>query len=199
MNNSRQVVRLVTAVLLGLLPAVSLAWKSVEAGKPYVHKPSGYSVMFPDDWKYSRLWFSDESGATRDGPNLQSIYVDFRPAKNAFRALKKGSTESMLPQEAAQLLVADMTKERSWDNVQVLGNEPTEVAGRPGFRLQLEYKNPIERGAVRYREIICAVVLANGIYLIGYRAPVLFYFNRDVGQFEATLASFKIEPPPPRK
>jgi hypothetical protein len=182
-------------LLLGLLPAVALAWKMVEAGKPYVHKGSGYSVMFPDDWKFSRLWFSDESGATRDGPNLQAIYVDFRPQKTAFRAIKKSSTESMLPQEAAQLLIADMTKERSWDNVQVLGNEPAEIAGKPGFRLQIEYKNPIERGAIRYREIICAVVLGNGIYLIGYRAPVLFYFDRDVGQFEATLASFKIEPP----
>ena len=178
------------ALLLAANPA--LAWKISEAGKPFTHKGSGYSVQFPPHWKYDKLWFSDESGATRDGPGLQSIFVDFRAHKTAFRAIKKGSSESALTQDLAADLIADMTKERDLENVQILADEPTTLAGRPAFRLQIEYKSPVVRGAVRYREIIVGTVNAKGLYLIGYRAPVLHYFARDTRAFEASLASFSI-------
>jgi len=66
----------------------------------------GYAVQFPAGWKYDRLYFSDETGATRDGPALQSIYVDFRAHKNAFKSLKKDSSPDMLPQELAEKVQA---------------------------------------------------------------------------------------------
>jgi hypothetical protein len=185
--------------VLALSPSLGLAWKVVQAGVPFQHKASGYSVQFPDDWKWSKLWFSDESGATRDGPNLQAIFVDFRAHKNAFRATKKSSNEAMLPQEIAQLLIADMTKERGLDNVQILSNEPETVAGRPGFRLKITYKNPVMRGAVRFQEIICGALNAKGIYLVGYRAPVLYYFDKDESRFDVALQTFAIADQPKKK
>ncbi len=92
-----------------LLPSTALAWNVAEANKPFTHQSSGYSVQFPPGWKYNKLWFSDESGATRDGPALQAVFVDFRAHKSAFKAIKKQSTATMLPQETAEHLVADMT------------------------------------------------------------------------------------------
>ena len=175
-----------------LTPATALAWKLAEANKPFTHQGSGYSVQFPPGWKYSKLWFSDESGATREGPSLQAIFVDFRAHKSAFKALKKQSTADMLPQETAENLVADMTKERGLENVNIIADEPATLAGRPAFRLRFEYRQGVERGAVRYRESIVGTLNEKGLYLVGYRAPVIFYYDRDAASFESVLGSFSI-------
>ncbi|MFO1428322.1 MAG: hypothetical protein U1F11_15400 [Steroidobacteraceae bacterium] len=167
-------------------------WKLAAEGTPFKHAASGYSVQFPPGWRYDKLWFSDESGATRDGPFLQSIFVDFRAHKNAFKAIKKSSTADELPQDLAQDLIGDMTKERSLENVTILSNVPQVLADRPGFRVTFEYKMTITRGAVRYREIIVGATGPKGLYLIGYRAPVIYYYDRDVAAFETALATFQI-------
>jgi hypothetical protein len=194
MRSSGLVATLFGAALLALAPA-ALAWKVAVANEPHVNPGRGYAVQFPAGWKYDRLYFSDETGATRDGPALQSIYVDFRAHQKAFKSLKKESSPDMLPQELAELLVADMAKERGLENVAVRSNEPAMLAGRPGFRLSFEYKLPVDRGAVRVREIVVGAAATRGFYLIGYRAPVLYYFERDVDSFSEAVKSFTITDP----
>ena len=187
---------LATAMSLMLAPAAEAqAWKLAVENQPHVNPGRGYSVQFPPGWKFNRLWFSDETGATRDGPELQAIFVDFRAHKNAFKALKKDCSPDMMPQEIADSLVADMAKERGLENVQTLANEPAVVSGKPGFRLRFEYLMPVNRGAVRVREIIAGAAGKTGLYLVGYRAPVLFYFDRDVDKFADALKSFTITEP----
>jgi len=184
---------LAMAALLVLAPATEAqAWKLAVDNQPHVNPGRGYSVQFPPGWKFKRLWFSDETGATRDGPELQAIFVDFRAHKNAFKALKKDSTPDMMPQQMAELLVADMAKERGLENVQMLANEPAVVSGKPGFQLRFEYLMPVSRGAVRMREIVAGAAGTKGLYLVGYRAPVLYYFDRDVDKFADALKSFTI-------
>ncbi len=51
---------------------------------------------------------------------------------------------------------------------------------------------PVNRGAVRVREIIDGAAGKAGLYLVGYRAPVLYYFDRDVDKFAEALKSFTI-------
>ena len=187
--------RILLAVLasLALAPlAHAQAWKLAAENQPHVNPGRGYSVQFPPGWKFNRLWFSDETGATRDGPELQAIFVDFRAHKNAFKALKKDSSPDMMPQEMAESLVADMAKERGLENVQILADEPAVVSGKPGFSLRFEYLMPVNRGAVRVREIIAGAAGKAGLYLVGYRAPVLYYFERDVDKFTDALKSFTI-------
>lgn len=191
--------RRLLVLVLACVPVVAHAWKIADPALPFTHKGSGYSVQFPAGWKYAKLWFSDESGATRDGPALQSIFVDFRSHKSAFRSLKQKSTPTMLPQDLAQQLVADMTKERGLENVVILADEPAVLAGRPGFRLRFEYRLPVQRGAIRYQEIVVGTVNDKGLYLLGYRAPVLHYFDRDLAAFEETLKTFAIADAPARK
>ena len=187
--------------LVGLVAAAGLvnagqvqaqAWKIAVADQAHVNPGRGYSVQFPAGWKFNRLWFSDETGATRDGPALQAIFVDFRTHKSAFKSLKKDSSPDMMPQELAELLVADMTKERGLENVAIQSNEPAALSNHPGFRLQFEYRMPVERGAVRMREIVVGATGAPGLYLVGYRAPLLYYFDRDVDKFADAVKSFTI-------
>jgi hypothetical protein len=182
-------------LLAALLPGQVLASKLAEAGKPFTHAGSGYSLQFPAGWKYDKVPLSDESGATREGAMLQAIYVDFRAHKSAFKSLKEASSASMLPQDLADKLVADSARGGGWENVSTVSNEPTELAGLPAFRMTIEYRLPVVRGAVRYREVIVGAVNARGLYLVGYRAPVIRYFDRDLETFNSALKSFSITLP----
>lgn len=173
----------------------ALAWKLAEAGQRFEHKASGYSIQFPVGWRYQKMTFGDESLATRDGPWLQAIYVDFRKHKKAFPGLKKDATPDMMPQELAEKLIADMTAARGLQNMQVLSDEPTELAGLPAFRLHLAYRTAVDAGSVRYQEFVVGANSPQGIFVVHYRAPVLHYFARDVEAYEQSLASFAIAAP----
>ncbi len=185
------------ALLAGLaVAAPALAWKLVDAGTPFVHKGSGYSIQYPPGWRWVKMPFGDETLATRDGPAIQLISVDFRKHRNAFRALKQDSTPDMMPQELAQKLGAEATSARGLQNMEILSDEPVTLAGRPGFRLHLAYRASVDAGSVRYEEVVVGANSPQGIFIISYRAPHLHFFTRDVPQFEQALASFTIADQP---
>jgi hypothetical protein len=188
----------VLVLLAGMAVAVpAMAWKIVMEGQPFTHKGSGYSIQYPAGWRYVK--WGDESVATRDGPALQKIYSDFRKHKKAFRALGKDATPEMMPQELAEKIVAEMEKEGSLQNMQVLSNEPTTLAGRPAFRLHLAYRTAVDAGSVRYESMVVGANSPQGIFLVGYSGPVLHYFARDVETYDKVLATFAIaELKPPR-
>lgn len=192
---SRFLARSLVALTCAAIASPALAWKLAEDGQRFEHKASGYSIQFPAGWRYQKMAFGDESLATRDGPWLQAIYVDFRKHKKAFPGLKKDATPDMMPQELAEKLVADFTISRGLQNMQVLSDQPTELAGLPAFRLHLAYRTAVDAGSVRYEEYVVGANSPQGIFVIHYRAPVLHYFARDVEAYEQSLASFAIAAP----
>lgn len=187
-NVSRAVV-----VLAGLMVAApALAWKVVAENSPFVHKRSGYSIQYPAGWKWVKMTFGDETVATRDGPAIQMIAVDFRKHKNAFPALKQDSSPDMMPQELAQKIVAEATTARGLQNMEILSDEPMLLADRPGFRLHVAYRTAVDAGSVRYEEYIVGANSPQGIFIVYYRAPHLHFFRRDAAAFEQALTTFAI-------
>lgn len=174
-------------------PAPALAWKLVAEATPFVHKTSGYSVQFPVGWRWSKSPFGPDTIATRDGPALQVIGVDFRNHRNAFSALKQDSSPDMAPQELAQRLVADATARNALTNVEILSDQPTMLAGRPAFRVHMAYTATVETAGLRYEEIIVGANSPQGLFIIRYAAPKLHYFARGLPEFENALATFKID------
>ncbi|MGQ0384313.1 MAG: hypothetical protein ACT4UP_06495 [Gammaproteobacteria bacterium] len=180
------------ALLAGFLAAQpALAWKLAAEGAPFVHR-TGYSIQYPPGWRWIKMPFGDETLATEDGPDLQAISVDFRKHKNAFRALRQDSSPDMMPQELARKLVAEATSARGLQNMEILSDEPTTLAGRSGFRLHLAYRTSVDAGSVRYEEIVVGANSPQGIFIVSYRAPHLHFFARDTGTFETALATFTI-------
>lgn len=184
----------VLALLAGMAVAApaAAAWKIVVEGQPFTHKASGYSIQYPAGWRFIKMPFGDETVATRDGPALQKIYVDFRKHKKAFRALGKDATPEMMPQELAEKIVQEMEAAGSLQNMQVLSNEPTMLAGRPAFRVHVSFRTSVDAGSVRYEGIVVGANSPQGIFLVGYGGPVLNYFARDVESYDRTLATFAI-------
>lgn len=189
-------------MLAGLLVAVGLSgaaaraetWGAVAADAPYLARSCGARLQFPPGWSTHST--PGESGllATRDGEMLQQIYLKFRTHARAFRKSKLQSSPTLMPQELAERFVAetraryDATK--IVEQLEVLRNEPDELDRRPAFRLEIGYRLKVDEDTVRYREIIVATALDDGLCIVGFAAPVIHYFARDLATFETSLRSF---------
>ena len=186
------------ALVIGLLAGapVAHAWEMVVDGQPFVQKDGLYTIQFPSGWRWLKQPGGDGSAASRDGLPIQYIIVEFRKHKKAFRALKQDSSPELMPQELAEKVLADETASGSLQNVEMLANEPATLAGHPAFRLEYEYKQSVDTGSVRFREVVIGSNSPQGIYLVSYRAPVLHFFERDRETFEKTLATFAFSDKP---
>jgi hypothetical protein len=136
--------------------------------------------------------------ASRDGVSLQAITVTRRYADTAFPTIKKKTRADMLPIEAADLYVSELRKRYGLERLRVVSNKPTQINGHPGFELVMEFKND---DGLRLRIVSNGFVDKTGFYTINYRAPVLYYFERDYADYTKLVRSFRqskgaFDPPP---
>jgi len=195
----RAALALVLLWLAAAPQALAAGWNLADVGAPYVSEKLGYTIQFPPGWRYNPGFFAGKCVATRDGPDLAALYVEVRKHKNAFKEIKQSSAPDSLPQDLAQWYVANLQADRSMESVTVLSDEPAELAGLPAFRVHLAYRFVVDKGAVRYEEIIVGAVNERGLFVVGYRAPVLHYFARYREEFEQSLATFSIQDVAPKK
>ncbi|MEY4376908.1 MAG: hypothetical protein RJB26_1458 [Pseudomonadota bacterium] len=188
---------LLVSALLFAAP-VANAWKLAEASTPPVTSTKGdFQLTVPKDWKY------DTGGGdilmSWMGTRLGTIQADFRKHRKAFAALKKDSRPDATPEELAEDYLADFRKLAGNSDVEQVSNEPAELGGQPAFRMVLAYRNAVDRGAVRYRQVVIGTVNAKGLVVLTYSAPVLHWFDTQLPAFEAVASSFKFGLPPPEK
>ena len=135
---------------------------------------------------------------TRDGTSLHAITITRRYPDTAFPTIKKKSSAKMLAPEAADLYVSELRKRTGLERLTVVSNKPATVDGKQGFQLVMQYKND---DGLRIQFMTYGFVDKTGFYTITYRAPNLYYFDRDFKVFTKAVASFKqlkgaFEPPP---
>lgn len=176
------------AMLLSLAP-LAMATKLVITGTPYVSKAGGYQIQFPADWRWDK--FGADSSASRDGSDLDVIYVNFLKHKNAFAAIKKSSAADMSPQDLAENLIAEFKTARGLENIDLLSNEPVSLGGQPAFRLHLKFRTPVQAGALTYEEIVVGSTTTTGLTLVGFRGPSIHYFGTYLPDYEQSLATFQ--------
>jgi len=180
------VVGLVLLLAAGAAPgATSVA----VAGKAFESRSGGYAIEFPAGWKYDS--FGANCAASRDGFDLNALAVEIRKHKDAFKAIKRKSSEQSLPQDLAEDFVANMKAAGGNEGVEVLEDAPAELGGKPAFRLHLRYRVPIDIGALDYEHIVVGAATSRGLVLVSYRAPSLHYFAAQRTAFDAALASFR--------
>jgi hypothetical protein len=155
-----------------------------------VQQGDGYELKLPADWV--KIQLGDTLVVTRDGPSLQKITVRAVPQAKAFPHLDKPASGKQLPSELADLFLADLRKEDQdqLPSLKVVSNEPASISGHDGFRVQAEYRTA---DGVRYDLIGYGFVAGERYYSIAFNAPTLYYFERDKGQFQQALASFKTD------
>jgi hypothetical protein len=174
--------------LLGIIFLFMASCASLgQPGSPSQSTSRNFTLEFPEEWrtvatgKYLML--------TRDGAFAQYILVQQRHVDQPFSHTKKKIDKSMLPQEAAGVILDEITSDRAVLNFQVLENLPAAVNGYNGFRLVFTYKT---KGGYTFKTLYYGFLQGDWFYSLRYNAADGRYSDKDVETFKEVLESFKI-------
>jgi hypothetical protein len=149
-----------------------------------------YTVDLPVGWIKQVSYDNRKLLASRDGFLLEAIEVSRQPPREAFPKTKKAASDSMLPAELAELEIAEIkTEDQYTAALNVIENEPAEIAGHEGFRIRVSFKNA--RG-LEIQRVAAGFAEKAAYYQLAFQAPMLYYFGTYYPEFEKTLASFQL-------
>ena len=169
-----------------LIPLTACApWTRVTG--PCAGPAHHYSVDVPDGW----MKFDSDSYIliSRDGPFLQYIFVDSRNLETPFAHTRRRMNSAMLPQEAAEVILDDLSLDRAVHNLHVIENAPAQVAHHDGFTLLFTYRNG---DGLVLKTRYYGFIKDRMFYSIRYTAAERYYFEKDLETFRKVLASFRL-------
>lgn len=204
---------LLLAVLLLSSGCATTSYWTMTDDMNRVVKSQSFQMSVPEGWvrttepdKWERIEIDEEMRllmlesmvVTRDGTGIHAISVTRRYPDTAFATIKKKSSTNMLPLEAAELYVSELRKRSGLERLEVLSNKPGTVDGKQAFQLVMQYKND---DGLRIRVKSYGFVDETGFYTLNYRAPYLYYYDRDYEDFSKLVESFRqlkgaFDPPP---
>ena len=95
----------------------------------------------------------------------------------------------MLPLEAAEVIVDEISSDQFVQNFQVIENIPASINGHDGFQIVFTYKN---KDGLRLKTIYYGFIVGEWFYAIRYTAANRHYFAKDLETFEKILNSFRL-------
>ena len=158
-----------------------------QPGNPSKSASGNFTLEFPEEWR--KVTTGKYLMITRDGAFSQYILVQQRHVDRPFSHTKKKIDKGMLPQEAAQVILDEITTDRAVLNLQVLENLPAAVNGYNGFRLVFTYQI---KGGHKFKTLYYGFLQGEWFYSLRYNAADGHYSDRDVETFRQVLESFKI-------
>jgi hypothetical protein len=176
--------------------ATNASWKALSADVPVVVANSEMAVVPGNSWNqwsfrpsvYGEIW-------TRDGVSLNelSFFAQIPDGQPIYRELN--SRDWPLPKFRSAMLLTDIAELFEASNRSVLQTavfvidraEPIELGGFDGVRIRYHYASPAD-DLIRRGEAVAAIV-DNKLYLINFVAPAIYFFDRDIDDFRAIVAS----------
>jgi hypothetical protein len=171
-------------IFLLFIPACA-PW--VKTGGSYESLPHNFYVNIPQGWMM--LDTDRYLLISGDGPFLQYVLIQDRPLDRPFRNTKKKFNRRMLPQEAADVVIDEITSDQSVLNFEIIENVPTRIHGHDGFRVVFTYKN---RDGLKLKTIYDGFLAGESFYNIRYTAVNRYYFEKDIEAFRKLLESFRL-------
>ena len=152
-------------------------------------QPASYKflVEIPEGWRlidHNRYFM-----VTKENPFQQYIMVQNRPIGKSFRHTKKTMGKTMLPEEAAQIIVDELVSDQNLVNLRILDNSPATINGHNGFKLLYSYRDA--KGQT-YKTLYYGFIKEDTFFNLRFRAADQVYFQRDIGAFRFVMNSFEI-------
>ena len=190
-NRTRSASIALTLAAIGLLTGcVEPTWTAVPG--PYYAEKMGVTVDIPEGW--SRLGNSKDIRLTKDGFLMNFVQISRTPYGEKYENTELTIQPGMSELDASQIVLEAMQTDQDRSNLIILDNRPATVAGSPGFRLEVTYKDADNLTVHEY----LYVVLTPGSYLVAIaRGPDRHYAEIMAGDFEKLVASIRIDPPAP--
>ena len=147
----------------------------------------GYKVDIPEGWRQidNNRYFL----LTKDNPFKQYILVQNRPIGKSFRHTKKKMRTTMLPEEAAQIVVDELISDQNLVNLKLLNNTPENINGFDGFKLLYSYQ---DTEGHTFKTLYFGFIKEDTFFNLRFTAADRIYFQRDIGDFRNILNTFQI-------
>jgi hypothetical protein len=179
--------RILAVFLLALLSACA-SWEKMDLDNATIKVKDLYSLTAPKGWVRAPHMGGDVF-LSRDGPSLNRITANLEEHAEKLPHTKRKTRADMLPQDFAELLIAEMRAADITANMEVLSNKPAQIDKRPAVRLLVRWKN--DRGLPLQR-LIYAALTSRGRLLLIYEAPGLVYFPKGLADFEAMVQTVRL-------
>lgn len=162
-------------------------WQPV-AG-PVQSPKGGFSVQLPQGWAYLNASGADAVISSREGPGLQHIRAWVHPLADPMPNSKDTVSSDMTTEQLADAVYEEMVEVEGADLMEIASVAPATLAGNDGFRLEYTFTHT---GGPKCRSVLFGAIKGDSLYLIVYRAPARFYFDRDLADFEKAVQSLTI-------
>ena len=146
-----------------------------------------FSVTLPEKWMKFKT--DDYLLVSKDGPFLQYVLIQERDVEQPFGHTSKRLHNGMLAQEAAQVIIDEISCDHGVYDFQVVENRPARINGLDGFKLLFTHKN---RDGLLFRTQYYGFLSGLRFYAIRYNAAQRYYFDKDIQTFESILSSFQL-------
>jgi len=176
-----------TPIMLTLLMILAACAPWINAKGSYESPSRNFSIYIPEGWM--RLDTDTYLLVSKEGPFLQYVLVQDRHLDKPFRHTKKKMKTGMLPQEAAEVVIDEITADQSVLDFEILENVPATIDGQDGFRILFTYTN---RDGLKLKTLYYGVLSGGRYFGIRYTAAKRHYFSKDIEAFGRILNSFRI-------
>ena len=152
--------------------------------------PETYTVSSPKGWR--KINTPKYYMITKDGAFLQYALIQERPIDKPFFYTRKKLKPSMLPQEAAGMVVDELSSDRTIINFRIIENTPASIKGNAGFKLLFTYK---DRDGSSFKTKYFGFIRGGIYYNLRYTAAKRHYFDKDEKTFDKFIQTFRIVKP----
>ena len=152
-------------------------------------KSASYSYTYdiPDGWR--KIDHNRYLLLTKESTFLQLIMVQNRPIDKSFRYTKKKIQKGMLPEEAAQIVIDELSSDQNLAKLMILDNSPASIKGHEGFKILYTYK---DSAGQTIKTLYYGFIKEDTFFTLRFRAADQIYFQRDISGFRSILNTFEV-------
>ena len=177
---------IIIALIWFILPSCTV-WNYIDVSKDLSDSGRNFSITVPAGWVQSTS-VPALVAITKDGPTLQWVVARSLTYEEFSKDLDVNLEDSTLPSDLSKYYLAKFKKENNLSFIETSYDGLKKIDGISGFEVHINYKN--ERG-LRYKTIAIGFINQGRMYEVLYTAPVLYHFDRYVGEFNNIANSFK--------
>jgi hypothetical protein len=177
--------KLTVLVMMILLAGCASTWK--QAGGRYESSSQNFVVEVPQGWM--ELNTTDYLLVSKDGPFLQYMFAQRRQVDQPFQHCKMRMQKGMTPEEAAHVLVSEISADQSLYGLEVTEQSRVQIDGHQGFRIQFSYEN---KTGPRIKTVYYGFLDGEWFYNIRYSAAERYYFDKDLETFNNFVRNFRL-------
>ena len=185
--------------IMGSFPTIAMGWLvlllmvlSLMACAPWKPAPqklgmATWAVEIPEGWM--RLRTPDYEMLSKDGPYLHYVLIQERLVGQAFHFTHRKLDPFMLPHEAAQVVVDNLSADPKIRNFRLHTNAPASMDQNMGFRLVYSYT---DTQGVEVQAVYYGAIIDQRFFSLRYAAAKRHYFAKYLDTFEQIHRSLRL-------